>query len=86
MTEVKGKNERITLTFRPDAGIDPLGIPVLLRKYGDNLKFTAYGNPFFTYRYKKTGLAERDARLLLDTTEDLLREMKSIFREREEDK
>ena len=86
LTEVKGKNERITLTFRPDAGIDPLGIPVLLRKYGDNLKFTAYGNPFFTYRYKKTGLAERDARLLLDTTEDLLREMKSIFREREEDK
>ena len=86
LTEVKGKNERITLTFRPDAGIDPLGIPVLLRKYGDSLKFTAYGNPFFTYRYKKTGLIEKDARLLLDMTEDLLREMKTIFREREENK
>ncbi len=79
LTEVKGKNERITLTFRPDAGIDPMGIPVLLKKYGDKLKFTAYGNPFFTYRYKKTGLVEKDARLLLDLTEELLHEMKSTL-------
>ena len=79
LTEVKGKNERITLTFRPDAGIDPLGIPRLLRIYGDKLKFTAYGNPFFTYRYKKTGLVETDARLLLDTTESLLQEMKNTL-------
>ena len=79
LTEVKGKNERITLTFKPDAGIDPTGIPVLLRKYGDKLKFTAYGNPFFTYRYKKTGLIEKDAALLLDLTEDLLKEMKQTL-------
>ena len=83
LTEVKGKNERITLTFRPDAGIDPAGIPVLLQKYGDKLKFTAYGNPFFTYRYKKADLAEKEEQLLLELTEDLLREMKAIFRERE---
>ncbi len=79
LTEVKGKNERITMTFRPDAGIDPMGIPVLLRKYGDKLKFTAYGNPFFTYRYKKTGLVEKDAQLLLQLAEDLLREMKETL-------
>ena len=47
--------------------------------YGDKLKFTAYGNPFFTYRYKKTGLVETDARLLLDTTEDLLGELKNTL-------
>ncbi len=80
LTEVKGKNERITLTFRPDAGIDPAGIPALIRKYGDKLKFTAYGNPFFTYRYKKTGLVEKDAQLLLDLTEELLGEMKKTLR------
>ncbi len=79
LTEVKGKNERITLTFRPDAAIDPTGIPVLLRKYGDKLKFTAYGNPFFTYRYKKTGLVEKDAQLLLELSEDLLGEMKETL-------
>ena len=79
LTEVKGKNERITMTFRPDAAIDPMGIPVLLRKYGDKLKFTAYGNPFFTYRYKKTGMIEKDAQLLLQLTEELLIEMKEIL-------
>ncbi len=79
LTEVKGKNERITLTFRPDAAIDPKGIPELLRKYGDKLKFTAYGNPFFTYRYKKTGLVEKDAQLLLELSEGLLREMKETL-------
>uniref|UniRef100_UPI0040567448 transcription-repair coupling factor n=1 Tax=Acetatifactor sp. TaxID=1872090 RepID=UPI0040567448 len=75
MTEVKGKNERITFTFRPDAGIDPAGIPTLMRKYDKKLTFTAYGNPFFTYKYKKTGLVETDAELLLNMTEELLGEM-----------
>ncbi len=76
MTEIKGKNERITFTFRPDAGINPAGIPALLKKYDKKLAFTAYGNPFFTYKYRKTGLVETDAELLLDRTEELLDEIK----------
>ena len=78
MTEIKGKNERITFTFRPDAKVDPAKIPAFLKKYGQSLTFTAYGNPFFTYKYKKTGLVETDAELLLDMTEKLLKEMESI--------
>ena len=79
MTEIKGKNERITFTFRPDAHIDPAGIPSLLKKYKDKLLFTAYGNPFFTYKYRKTGLVETDAELILTDTEKLLKEMSSLF-------
>lgn len=79
MTEIKGKNERIIFTFRPDAGIDPQKIPPFLRRYGQNLTFTAYGNPFFTYKYKKTGLVEKDAELLLNMTEDILVEMKVLL-------
>ncbi len=79
MTEIKGKNERITFTFRPDAGIDPTGIPALLKKYDKKLAFTAYGNPFFTYKYKKTGLVETDAELLLNMTEELLGEMGKLL-------
>jgi len=79
MTEIKGKNERITFTFRPDAGIDPAGIPGLLGKYGRSLAFTAYGNPFFTYKYKKTGLVETDAELLLDRTEELLKDFEGVL-------
>ena len=84
MTEIKGKNERIILTFRPDAKIDPLGIPPLLKKYGKALAFTAYGNPFFTYKYRKTGLAETDAELLLNKTEELLNQMRPLLEQREE--
>ena len=79
MTEIKGKNERIIFTFKQDAVIDPAGIPGLLRKYGQSLAFTAYGNPFFTYKYKKTGLVETDAELLLNKTEELLEEFKRVL-------
>ena len=79
MTEIKGKNERIIFTFKQDAVIDPAGIPSLLRKYGQSLAFTAYGNPFFTYKYKKTGLVETDAELLLNKTEELLEEFKRVL-------
>ena len=79
MTEVRGKNERIAFTFRPDADLDPARIPELLQKYGSSLNFTAYGTPFLTYKYKKTGLVEKDAELLLGKTEELLEEMKILL-------
>lgn len=84
MTEIKGKNERIQFTFRPDARINPAGIPALIKKYKDRLNFTAYGNPFFSYKYKKTGLVEKDAQLLLDMTEQLLSEMAGCLEEKTE--
>ncbi len=83
MTEIRGKNEKITFNLRADAGLDPAKIPPLLKKYGKALAFTAYGNPFFTYKYKKTGLVEKDAELLLDGTERLLKEMEGLLLERE---
>lgn len=79
MTEIRGKNERIVFTFRPDAHIDPAGIPRLLHKYGQQLTFTAYGKPYFTYKYRKTGLVEKDAKLLMEETERLLTEMEPVL-------
>ena len=83
MTEIKGKNERITFNFRPDAKIDPRKIPDFLKKHKDELSFTAYGNPFLTYKYKKTGVVETDAELLMGRTEELLEEMKELVLETE---
>ncbi len=80
LTEIKGKNERILLTFKSDAPIDPVKIPEFLKKHKDNLLFTAYGTPFFTWKYTKTGLVEKDAELLLGDTEKLLTEMSEIWR------
>ncbi len=81
LTEIKGKNERILFTFRPDAEIDPTSIPELVKRHDKELSFTAYGTPFFTYRYRKTGLVETDAELLLNRTEALLEEMNCLLRE-----
>ncbi len=78
-TEIKGKNERIIFTFKADANVNPAGIPGLLHKVGKDLSFTAYGNPHFTYKYKKTGLLEKDAELLMTRTEELLQEMSNLI-------
>jgi hypothetical protein len=43
------------------------------------MSFTAYGNPYFTYKYKKTGLVETDAELLLEKTEELLTRMRAVL-------
>ncbi|MBQ7954500.1 MAG: transcription-repair coupling factor [Lachnospiraceae bacterium] len=75
MTEIKGKNERIQFVFKPGAKLNPAGVPGLVSKYKDALKFISYGSPAFVYKYKKTGLVEKDAALLLDMTERLLAEM-----------
>ena len=79
MTEIKGKDERIKFTFKPDAQIRVENIPELLKQYQDQMSFTAYGAPFLTYRYKKTGIVEKDAQLLLSTTEDLLERMQELL-------
>ncbi|MCR5754199.1 MAG: transcription-repair coupling factor, partial [Acetatifactor sp.] len=80
MTEIKGKNERIIFTFRPDGNINVQAIPQLLKKIGKELSFTAYGNPYFTYKYRRTGLVEKDEELLLDKTEELLCEMEELLK------
>ena len=82
MTEVKGKNERIVFTFRSDAPIAAQRIPGFLKSYGEKLWFTAYGNPFFTYKYQKCGVIEKDAQTLLDSTEQLLEDMQALLIEK----
>ena len=79
LTEVKGKNERIVFTFKADANVNPAGIPMLLQTVGKELSFTAYGNPHFAYKYKKTGLLEKDAELLMAKTEELLQKMSAVL-------
>ena len=76
MTEVKGRNGEIQFLFKPDAEIRPERIPALLKKY-DKLTFNPKGTPFFLFRYKKCGVVERDAQMLLERTETLLASMEA---------
>ena len=79
LTEVKGRPGQVTFTFRPDAMIDPAGIPRLLAKYPKELTFAAYGNPCMTLKYQRTGLVETDEELLIDRTEELLAVMAEML-------
>ena len=75
LTDVKGRPGQVTFTFRPDAGINPAGIPTLIARFHKELTFTAYGNPYLTLKYQRTGLVETDETLLLNKTEEVIRVM-----------
>ena len=81
ITEVKGRGGELKLIMRPDARIRAQNIPVLLQRYGKQLSFTAKGVPYFLCRYRKGGVAEKDAELLISLTEKLLADMKEILSE-----
>lgn len=78
LAEIKGKNERIIFTFCQNARVNVTAIPDFLKKAGKEMSFTAYGTPYFTYRYRKTGLVEKDGELLLEKTWELLERMECL--------
>lgn len=77
ITEVKGKNGEIQFTLKPDALIRAERIPELLKKQ-EKLNFN-YKLVSFTQRYRKCGMVERDAQMLLNLTEELLEDMRSFL-------
>lgn len=81
LTEIKGKNGSITLSFHPAAMINVARIPELISMYKKQLSFTAAGTPHFTYKYEKTGLVDKDAENLLAYTEELLNKMQILLEE-----
>ena len=70
MTEIKGKNGEIVFTLKADADIRAENIPLILQEF-EKMTFN-YKMLCFTYRYKKSGMVERDARMLLEFTEKIL--------------
>ena len=78
ITEIRGKNGEIKFILKPDARIKAEGIPLLL-KTNEKLSFNHKGTPFFLLRYKKCGMAERDAQMLLAFTEEVLGKMEELL-------
>jgi len=79
ITELKGKNEKIVFTFKSDAPIAVEKIPGFVKENRERLTFTAYGQPFFTLKYRKCGVIETDAETLLKETEEMLGKMQEHF-------
>ena len=83
LTDVKGRPGQVTFTFRPDAQIDPTGIPALLARFGKQLSFAAYGNPCLTLKYQRAGLVETDEAQLLEKAEEVVKAMGEELGKRE---
>lgn len=75
ITEIKGKEELLKFTMKQDAGIRVEGIGKLITESRTGLRFQAKGTPYFSTRYKKGGMVERDEENLLALTENALEEM-----------
>lgn len=78
ITEIKGKNGELRFTFKQDAKIHAERIPKLLEMH-EKISFN-YKMASFLYRYKKCGMVEKDAQILLELTETLLDDMKLLCR------
>lgn len=79
MPEVKGKNERISFTLRPDAPIRVENIPLLIGDYGGRLRFDPKGDPTFYLHYRKCGVIEKDEETLLALTGEALEKMEELL-------
>lgn len=75
ITDIKGGKGLIKFIMKPDAAINISNIPDLMLEMGKSFNFSAKGTPFFTYRYKTTGIAEKDEKELLSATEMVLEKM-----------
>lgn len=75
MPEVKGKNERVSFTLRPDAPIRVENIPLLISDYNGKLKFDPKGGPAFYLSYRKCGVIEKDEETLIMLTQEALAKM-----------
>ncbi|MDE7404825.1 MAG: transcription-repair coupling factor, partial [Lachnospiraceae bacterium] len=76
ITDIKGKNGEIQFTLKADAKIYAERIPQFLEKH-KKLSFN-YKMASFLLRYKKCGMVEKDAQILLELTENFLRDMEAL--------
>ncbi len=79
VTEIKGKVGSLTFYMEPYAPVHVERIPALLEKYKGVLQFSAKGTPNFVLKYKKYGLVEKEAELMLKHTRRLLCDMKNLY-------
>ena len=79
VTEIKGKAGQITFLMEPYAPVHVEMLPELMAKYKGTLEFSAKGTPRFVLRYKKYGLVEKEAELMMKYTNMVLNDMMMLY-------
>ena len=54
-------------------------LPDILEKYKGTLQFSAKGTPNFVLKYKKYGLVEKEADLMIEHTQRVLDDMAILY-------
>ena len=54
-------------------------LPVMLEKYKNVLQFSAKGTPNFILKYKKYGLVEKEAEIMIKYTNMILKDMECLY-------
>ncbi|MBO5146872.1 MAG: transcription-repair coupling factor [Lachnospiraceae bacterium] len=79
VTEIKGKVGQITFLMEPYAPVHVERLPELMAKYKGVLEFSAKGTPNFVLKYKKYGLVEKEAELMMKYTDKVLADMAVLY-------
>lgn len=79
VTEIKGKVGNITFLMEPYAPVHVERLPKLLDKYKNVLQFSSKGTPNFVLKYKKNGLIEKEADLMINHTLRILKDMAVLY-------
>ena len=67
--------------MEPYAPVHVEKLPELLDKYPKTLQFSAKGTPNFVLKYKKYGLVEKEADLMISLTQRILKDMAVLYTE-----
>ena len=79
VTEIKGKMGQITFFMEPYAPVHVERLPKLMAKYQGVLEFSAKGTPNFVLKYKKYGLIEKEAELMMSYTNKVLTDFTMLY-------
>lgn len=79
VTEIKGKMGQITFYMEPYAPVHVERLPELMAKYQGVLEFSAKGTPNFVLKYKKYGLIEKEAELMMSYTNKVLTDFMMLY-------
>ncbi len=79
VTEIKGKVGQVTFFMEPYAPVRVEKLPEFMGKYQGTMEFSAKGTPNFVFRYKKYGLVEKEAEVMMGHVNKVLEDMGVLY-------
>ncbi len=82
ITEIKGDRKEIRIKMYPEAAVNPAGIPELIGKMKNRMRFTGGEKPYFTYFFGKDEVKSTDD--YIDSILNIVREISELREDEEE--